>query len=125
MISILPCLRDKIDMAVRLFDALKVEAQSLRFIIQEATSSLAVAYKVLHLTSSGACFVFFLQYAGFMMKLLSVACLVLPGHIQILQVVHCFLPDCCIMWVYLCTTFFLEKYIFVGVWFLHVLVMFI
>ncbi|KAJ9146595.1 hypothetical protein P3X46_028837 [Hevea brasiliensis] len=37
--------RDKIDMAVRLFDALKVEAQSLRFIIQEATSSLAVAYK--------------------------------------------------------------------------------
>ncbi|XP_050238689.1 uncharacterized protein LOC126688135 isoform X2 [Mercurialis annua] len=37
--------RDKIDMAVRLFDALKFEAQSLRFAIQEATSSLASAYK--------------------------------------------------------------------------------
>jgi proteasome component ECM29 len=33
-------------MAVRLFDALKVEAQSLRFAIQEATNTLAVAYKV-------------------------------------------------------------------------------
>lgn len=39
-------LRDKIDMAVRLFDALKAEAQSLRLVIQEATSSLAGAYKV-------------------------------------------------------------------------------
>ncbi|PON75689.1 Proteasome component Ecm [Parasponia andersonii] len=38
--------RDKTDMAVRLFDALKVEAQSLRFIIQEATISLSSAYKV-------------------------------------------------------------------------------
>eukprot|EP00257_Ricinus_communis_P019881 XP_015578984.1 proteasome adapter and scaffold protein ECM29 [Ricinus communis] len=37
--------RDKIDMAVRLFDALKFEVQSLRFAIQEATSSLAAAYK--------------------------------------------------------------------------------
>ncbi|KAF9665771.1 hypothetical protein SADUNF_Sadunf16G0158400 [Salix dunnii] len=37
--------RDKIDMAVRLFDALKTEAESLRFVIQEATSSLAAAYK--------------------------------------------------------------------------------
>ncbi|CAK7330669.1 unnamed protein product [Dovyalis caffra] len=37
--------RDKIDMAVRLFDALKAEAESLRFVIQEATSSLAAAYK--------------------------------------------------------------------------------
>ncbi|XVE59843.1 hypothetical protein DITRI_Ditri05aG0079400 [Diplodiscus trichospermus] len=36
--------RDKIDMATRLFDALKVESQSLRFIIQEATNSLAAAY---------------------------------------------------------------------------------
>ncbi|XP_062171204.1 uncharacterized protein LOC133876988 [Alnus glutinosa] len=36
---------NKIDMAVRLFDALKVEAQSLRFAIQEATNTLAVAYK--------------------------------------------------------------------------------
>ncbi|KAF5447658.1 hypothetical protein F2P56_033192 [Juglans regia] len=36
---------DKIDMAVRLFEALKVEPQSLRFIIQEATNSLATAYK--------------------------------------------------------------------------------
>lgn len=40
------CLRDKIDMAGRLFDALKVEDQSLRFTIQEATNSLAIAYKV-------------------------------------------------------------------------------
>ncbi|KAK9169653.1 hypothetical protein Syun_001793 [Stephania yunnanensis] len=37
--------RDKIDMAVRLFDALKVEDQILRLTIQEATTSLAVAYK--------------------------------------------------------------------------------
>lgn len=33
-------------MATRLFDALKVESQSLRFIIQEATNSLAAAYMV-------------------------------------------------------------------------------
>lgn len=33
-------------MAVRLFHALKVESQSLRFVIQEATVSLASAYKV-------------------------------------------------------------------------------
>lgn len=38
--------RDKIDMVVRLFGALKVESQSLRFIIQEATVSLSTAYKV-------------------------------------------------------------------------------
>ena len=38
--------RDKIDMAVRLFDALKSESQFLRLVIQEATSSLAIAYKV-------------------------------------------------------------------------------
>ncbi|KAG8388927.1 hypothetical protein BUALT_Bualt02G0176200 [Buddleja alternifolia] len=37
--------RDKIDVAVRLFDALKVESQNLRLIVQEATNSLAVAYK--------------------------------------------------------------------------------
>ncbi|KAB2615279.1 proteasome-associated protein ECM29-like protein [Pyrus ussuriensis x Pyrus communis] len=37
--------RDKIDMAVRLFDALKVEAQHFRLSIQEATNSLATAYK--------------------------------------------------------------------------------
>ncbi|KAF6155314.1 hypothetical protein GIB67_019840 [Kingdonia uniflora] len=37
--------RDKIDIAVRLFDALKVEDQSLRLTIQEATNSLAIAYK--------------------------------------------------------------------------------
>ncbi|KAK6235429.1 hypothetical protein SCA6_010766 [Theobroma cacao] len=36
--------RDKIDMATRLFDALKLESQSLRFVIQEATNSLAAAY---------------------------------------------------------------------------------
>lgn len=35
-------------MAVRLFDALKSEAQFLRLIIQDATNSLAVAYKVFH-----------------------------------------------------------------------------
>lgn len=39
--------RDKIDVAVRLFDALKLEAQYLRMIVQEATASLSVAYKVL------------------------------------------------------------------------------
>ncbi|XP_030522220.2 proteasome adapter and scaffold protein ECM29 isoform X2 [Rhodamnia argentea] len=37
--------RDKVDMAARLFDALKLEAPSLRFTIQEATVSLAAAYK--------------------------------------------------------------------------------
>lgn len=37
--------RDKIEMAVRLFDALKLEASSLRLVIQEATTSLATAYK--------------------------------------------------------------------------------
>ncbi|XAR59596.1 hypothetical protein NMG60_11015485 [Bertholletia excelsa] len=36
--------RDKMDMAVRLFDALKLEGQNLRLVIQEATNSLAVAY---------------------------------------------------------------------------------
>lgn len=38
--------REKIDMAARLFHALKVESQSLRFVVQEATISLAAAYKV-------------------------------------------------------------------------------
>ncbi|XP_051141908.1 uncharacterized protein LOC127258894 isoform X2 [Andrographis paniculata] len=37
--------RDKIDVAVRLFDALKFEEQYIRPTIQEATNSLAVAYK--------------------------------------------------------------------------------
>ncbi|XP_073141185.1 uncharacterized protein [Henckelia pumila] len=37
--------RDKIDVAIRLFDALKLETQNLRLIIQEATNSLAVAYQ--------------------------------------------------------------------------------
>ncbi|XP_020113729.1 proteasome-associated protein ECM29 homolog isoform X2 [Ananas comosus] len=37
--------RDKIDMAVRLFTALKLEDQSLRLTIQEAATSLAAAYK--------------------------------------------------------------------------------
>lgn len=37
--------RDKIDMAIRLFNALKLETQSLRFVIQEATNLLASAYK--------------------------------------------------------------------------------
>ncbi|KAL0435305.1 UNVERIFIED_CONTAM: Proteasome adapter and scaffold protein ECM29 [Sesamum radiatum] len=37
--------RDKIDVAVRLFEALKLEGQYLRMIVQEATNSLAVAYK--------------------------------------------------------------------------------
>ncbi|KZV44445.1 hypothetical protein F511_19346 [Dorcoceras hygrometricum] len=36
--------RDKIDVAIRLFDALKLEAQN-RLIVQEATNSLAVAYQ--------------------------------------------------------------------------------
>nr|KYP73231.1 Proteasome-associated protein ECM29 isogeny [Cajanus cajan] len=38
--------REKIDMAARLFHALKDESQSLRFVVQEATISLAEAYKV-------------------------------------------------------------------------------
>ncbi|QCE01566.1 proteasome component ECM29 [Vigna unguiculata] len=37
--------REKIDMAARLFHALKDESQSLRFVVQEATISLASAYK--------------------------------------------------------------------------------
>ncbi|KAK9939418.1 hypothetical protein M0R45_016114 [Rubus argutus] len=37
--------RDTTDMAVRLFDALKVESQYFRLSIQEATNSLATAYK--------------------------------------------------------------------------------
>ncbi|GAB2246168.1 hypothetical protein Droror1_Dr00001661 [Drosera rotundifolia] len=37
--------REKIDMAIRLFDALKSEPQFLRPVIQEATISLASAYK--------------------------------------------------------------------------------
>ncbi|KAJ6794863.1 proteasome-associated protein ECM29-like protein isoform X3 [Iris pallida] len=41
---------DKIDMAVRLFAALKFEDQSLRLTIQEAVTSLAVAYKDAPLT---------------------------------------------------------------------------
>lgn len=35
-------------MAVRLFNALRSEAQFLRLIVQDATNSLAVAYKVCH-----------------------------------------------------------------------------
>ncbi|PKI57790.1 hypothetical protein CRG98_021857, partial [Punica granatum] len=38
-------LMEKIDMAVRLFDSMKLESQSIRFAIQEATNSLSVAYK--------------------------------------------------------------------------------
>ncbi|KAJ0985238.1 hypothetical protein J5N97_003594 [Dioscorea zingiberensis] len=37
--------RDKIDMAVRLFNALKLEDQSIRLTIQESVTSLAIAYK--------------------------------------------------------------------------------
>lgn len=46
LISVFSNCRDKIDMAVRLFDALKMEAPSLRFVVQEATNLLVVAYKV-------------------------------------------------------------------------------
>lgn len=42
--------RDKIDMARRLFNALKLEAPSLRPVIQEATNSLSLAYKDSSLT---------------------------------------------------------------------------
>ncbi|KAK6925530.1 Proteasome component Ecm29 [Dillenia turbinata] len=42
--------RDKIDMAVRLFHALKEESQFLHLVIQDATNSLAIAYKVAPLT---------------------------------------------------------------------------
>lgn len=44
--AIASSLRDKIDMAIRIFSALKSEAQFLRPVIQEATISLAFAYKV-------------------------------------------------------------------------------
>ncbi|KAH7672010.1 proteasome component ECM29 protein [Dioscorea alata] len=37
--------REKIDMAVRLFNALKLEDQSIRLTIQESVTSLAIAYK--------------------------------------------------------------------------------
>ncbi|XP_071911777.1 uncharacterized protein [Coffea arabica] len=37
--------REKTDMAIRLFEALKMEAQFLRLVIQDATNSLALAYK--------------------------------------------------------------------------------
>ncbi|KAJ0102383.1 hypothetical protein Patl1_05581 [Pistacia atlantica] len=49
--------RDKIEMAVRLFDALKVESPYLRLVIQEATSALAIAYKVIlpHSLSKSLC----------------------------------------------------------------------
>lgn len=33
-------------MVVRLFDSMKMESQSIRFTIQEATTSLSAAYKV-------------------------------------------------------------------------------
>ncbi|XP_024965826.1 uncharacterized protein LOC112506028 [Cynara cardunculus var. scolymus] len=36
---------DKIDMSARLFNSLKLESPSIRLIVQEATNSLAVAYK--------------------------------------------------------------------------------
>ena len=38
--------REKVDMAVRLFNALKLESQFVRLTVQEATNSVAVAYKV-------------------------------------------------------------------------------
>ncbi|KAL4563423.1 hypothetical protein LXL04_027465 [Taraxacum kok-saghyz] len=38
--------RDKVDMVIRLFNALKVESPSIRLIVQEATNSLAVAYRL-------------------------------------------------------------------------------
>lgn len=44
--------REKLDMAVRLFDALKMEAQFLRLVIQDATNALALAYKVNHFIST-------------------------------------------------------------------------
>ncbi|XP_076926250.1 uncharacterized protein LOC143589348 isoform X1 [Bidens hawaiensis] len=37
--------RDKTDMAIRLFNALKLESPSIRLIVQEATNSLAIAYR--------------------------------------------------------------------------------
>lgn len=44
--KILFYIREKIDMAVRLFNALKLEDQSIRLTIQESVTSLAIAYKV-------------------------------------------------------------------------------
>lgn len=41
-------------MAARLFHALKAESQSLRFVVQEATISLAAAYKV-HIPARFSC----------------------------------------------------------------------
>lgn len=37
--------RDKVDMAARLFNALKSESQAMRLVVQEATNSLASAYE--------------------------------------------------------------------------------
>lgn len=37
--------RDKVDMAARLFSALKSESQAIRLVVQEATNSLATAYE--------------------------------------------------------------------------------
>lgn len=45
-ISFWICYRDKVDVASRLFYSLQSEAQFLRLTIQEATNSLAFAYKV-------------------------------------------------------------------------------
>ena len=47
--------REKTDMAIRLFEALKMEAQFLRLVIQDATNSLALAYKVSSFISSSIC----------------------------------------------------------------------
>ncbi|CAB4278518.1 unnamed protein product [Prunus armeniaca] len=58
-------LRDKIDMAVRLFDALKVETQHFRLSIQEATNSLATAYKVVLIWHGSWLFVVFLKELGY------------------------------------------------------------
>ena len=44
--------RDKVDMAARLFNALKSESQAMRLIVQEATNSLASAYEVIYVQIS-------------------------------------------------------------------------
>lgn len=54
--------REKTDMAVRLFDALKVEAPSFRMAIQEAIISLASSYKVSYLVPCSHFNDFFLDF---------------------------------------------------------------
>lgn len=61
------CFRDKIDMAVRLFTALKLEDPSLRLTIQEAATSLATAYKVIS-------YLYGVSHRAYVLLLISCSC---------------------------------------------------